>query len=241
MLVIPAIDLSEGKVVRLRRGEMAEKTVYADDPVGVACRFEKAGAEIIHVIDLDGAVGGLPRNLDALRAVASAVDVPVQFGGGLRSLEAVQAAMDAGAHWVILGTAAIENRALLAEALDQWGERVIVAIDARDGRVAVKGWTATTSVDAAELAAEMGRMGVARLLCTDIARDGMLSGPNLAGLQRIAEATSAAVIASGGVSSLADIVALRQLEPVGIIAVVVGRALYEGTLDLSEAIRAAAG
>ena len=227
--------------MRLRRGEMAEKTVYGDEPAEVARRWAEAGAEIIHVIDLDGAVGGLPRNLEALRAVAEAVSVPVQFGGGLRSLEAIEAAMDAGAHWVILGTVALENRPLLEEALERWGERIIVAIDARDGKVAVRGWTETSEVDAAELAAEMGRMGVRRLLCTDIARDGMLTGPNVAGLRRIAEATSAAVIASGGVSAVEDIVALRELERVGIIAVVVGRALYEGMLDLAEAIRAAAG
>ena len=239
MIVIPAIDISEGKVVRLRRGEMADKTVYGDDPAEVARRWVHAGAEIIHVIDLDGAVGGLPRNLEALRAVAQTVPVPVQFGGGLRSLEAIEAALDAGAHWVILGTVVLENRPLLEEALERWGQRIIVAIDARDGKVAVRGWTETSEVDAAELAAEMGRMGVQRLLCTDIARDGMLTGPNVTGLRRIAEATAAAVIASGGVSSIEDIVALRQLEPVGIIAVVVGRALYEGTLDLSEAIRAA--
>ena len=241
MIVIPAIDISAGKVVRLRRGEMSEKTVYADVPAEVARRFVDAGAEIIHVIDLDGAVGGMPQNLEALRAVASAVDVPIQFGGGLRSLEAIEAAFAAGAQWVILGTVALENRRLLAEAIERFGEKLIVAIDARGGRVAVRGWTATTSVDAADLAAEMGRMGVRRLLCTDIARDGMLSGPNIPGLERIARATDAAVIASGGVSTIDDILALRSLEAVGIIAVVVGRAIYEGTVDLAQAIRAAAG
>ncbi|MBC7288162.1 MAG: 1-(5-phosphoribosyl)-5-[(5-phosphoribosylamino)methylideneamino]imidazole-4-carboxamide isomerase [Armatimonadetes bacterium] len=241
MVVIPAIDISEGRVVRLRRGRMQEKTVYSGDPAAVARRWAEAGAEIIHVIDLDGAVSGRPVNLQALRAIVDAVDVPIQFGGGLRTVEAIETVISAGAEWAILGTAALADRALLDESLSRWGERIIVAVDARDGKVAIEGWAETTGVDAAEFAAEMGRIGVQRLLCTDIARDGMLSGPNIAGLRRIAMATTAKVIASGGVRCVDDILALRAIEPVGIIAVVVGRALYEGTVDLAEAIRVAGG
>lgn len=239
MLVIPAIDLSQGQVVRLRRGDMAERTVYSSDPAGIARRFQDEGAEILHVVDLDGAMAGEPRNLSALEAIAEAVDVPIQFGGGMRTIEAMEQALAIGVRWIVLGTAAIADPALLREAVKSFGEAVIVALDARDGRVAIEGWQKTSSVDVVELAREVEAMGVRRLLCTDIATDGMLQGPNIAGLRRIAEAVGVPIIASGGVSSLDDIRALRGLEPLGIIAVIVGRALYEGRLALPEAIQAA--
>lgn len=241
MIVIPAIDLSEGRVVRLRRGDMKHCTVYSDEPAAVARRWEEAGAEIIHVVDLDGAVSGRLRNLDGLRAIRDATSVKIQFGGGLRSAEAISAAIDAGADWVVLGTVALEDAELLRAVLERWGERVTVAVDAREGRVAVRGWTRSSSVDAVEMARRMEAVGVARLLCTDVATDGMLAGPNLEGLRRIAEAVDVSIIASGGVSSIDDIRALRALEPVGVIGVVVGRALYEGRIDLAEAIAAARG
>ncbi len=238
MIIIPAIDLCEGQVVRLKRGDMAQRTVYSDDPVAVARQWADAGAEIIHVVDLDGAMAGEPRSLDALARISAAVPTPIEFGGGLRSMDHVRAAKAAGAMWIVLGTAALADRELLTAALEMLGDDLVVAIDARDGKVAVEGWQKTSAVDAADLAAEMGDLGVRRLLCTDIATDGMLTGPNLEGLRRIAEATTAEVIASGGVSALEDIVALRELEPLGIIAVIAGRALYEGRLDLGEAIAA---
>jgi phosphoribosylformimino-5-aminoimidazole carboxamide ribotide isomerase len=239
LLVIPAIDVSEGQVVRLRRGEMAQRTVYSSDPAGVARRFQDQGAEVLHVVDLDGATAGEPRNLSALQAIAEAVDIPIQFGGGLRTIEAMEAALAIGVRWIILGTAAIANRALLREAVKSFGDAVIVALDARHGRVAIEGWKKTSEVDAVDLAREVVALGAQRLLCTDITADGMLEGPNIAGLRRIAEAVEAPVLASGGVASLEDIRALRALEPLGIIGVVVGRALYEGRLSLPEAIQAA--
>lgn len=239
MLVIPAIDVSEGQVVRLRRGEMAQRTVYSSDPAGVARRFQDQGAEVLHVVDLDGATAGEPRNLSALQAIAEAVDIPIQFGGGLRTIEAMEAALAIGVRWIILGTAAIANRPLLREAVKSFGDAVIVALDARHGRVAIEGWKKTSEVDAVDLAREVVALGAQRLLCTDITADGMLEGPNIAGLRRIAEAVEAPVLASGGVASLEDIRALRALEPLGIIGVVVGRALYEGRLSLPEAIQAA--
>lgn len=238
MIVIPAVDISEGQVVRLKRGDMAQRTVYSDDPVAVARKWADQGAEILHVVDLDGAMAGEPRNLEALAAIAAAVETPVEFGGGLRSLEHVRAARDAGARWIVLGTAAIVDRKFLADAGGMLGDDLVVAIDARDGKVAVEGWQWTSDVDAADLAWQMAAAKVRRLLCTDIAGDGMLAGPNLAGLRRIAEVANAEIIASGGVSAVEDIVALRELEPLGIIAVIAGRALYEGRLDLREAIAA---
>lgn len=241
MLVIPAIDLSGGQVVRLRRGEMAEKTVYSSDPAAVAHEWARAGAEIIHVVDLDGAVSGRPCNCEALRTISEAAGIPVEFGGGLRSLEAIAAAFEAGAYWAVLGTVALSNPELLRVALERWGKRIIVALDARDGRVAVEGWTRTSEVEAADLAREMEALGVRRILCTDIATDGMLTGPNVEGLRRIAEAVSIEIIASGGVSCLEDVLALRRLEPLGIIGVITGRALYEGRLDLRQAVAAARG
>ncbi len=240
MLVIPAIDLSEGKVVRLRQGRMDDRTVYGDDPAAVATQFAEAGAQVIHVIDLDGATTGEPRHLEALSRIAAACPgTGIQFGGGLRTMDAIQAALDAGARWVILGTVAVRSPDLLAAALERFGDAIIVAIDARDGMVAIEGWQEATQISAVELAKRMERAGVQRLLCTDIASDGVLRGPNLAGLERIARAVSVAIIASGGVSSLEDIRALRRLEPLGIIGCVVGRALYDGRLNLREAIRAA--
>lgn len=241
MLVIPALDLSEGQVVRLRRGEMAEKTVYSSDPAAVARDWARCGAEIIHVVDLDGAVSGVPCNRDALRSIVDAAGVPIEFGGGLRTLEAMAAAFDAGAHWVVLGTVALTDPELLAAAVGRYADRVIVALDARDGRIAVEGWTRTSDVDTVDLAREMQSLGVQRLLCTDIATDGMLTGPNIPGLRRIAEAVDIPVIASGGVSCVADIRALRPLEALGIMGVITGRALYEARLDLREAIAAARG
>lgn len=239
MLIIPAIDLSHGQVVRLRQGDMAERTVYSSDPAAVARRFQDEGAEILHVVDLDGAMAGEPRNLSALEAIARAVDIPIQFGGGMRTIEAMEQALNIGVRWIILGTAALTGRPLLGEAINSFGDAVIVALDARDGRVAIEGWQKTSSVDVVDLAREVEAMGVRRLLCTDISTDGMLRGPNLAGLRRIAEAVQVPIIASGGVSSVDHVRALRGLEPLGIIGVVVGRALYEGRLSLPEAIQAA--
>jgi len=239
MLVIPAIDLSEGKCVRLRRGEMSEKTIYSDDPAGVARKWARMGAEIIHVVDLDAAIHGDRDNRDVVSAIAAAVDLPIQLGGGLRSAEAVAAAFDAGVARAIVGTAAIEAPELLQELLDRYRDRIVVAVDARDGCVAVRGWTDVTDVAAPELAQTMEASGARRLLCTDISTDGMLTGPNVAGMRAMCEAVAIPVIAAGGVSCLDDIRALKELAPVGLEGVVAGRALYTGDLDLREALAAA--
>lgn len=239
MIVIPAVDLADGKCVRLRQGDMTQRTVYGDDPAAMARHWEEQGAEVLHVVDLDGALSGQSANLPAIEAIVGAVRIPVELGGGLRTRADVQRVLDLGVRWAIMGTSALRNPQAVQEAVAAYGERVIVGLDARDGRVAVSGWTETSDVSVLDLARQMETMGVQRLICTDIATDGMLAGPNLASLRAIAEAVDIEIIASGGVSSLQDIIALKTLEPLGVIGVITGKAIYEGTLDLKQAIAAA--
>lgn len=240
MLVIPAIDLSEGRCVRLVRGDMAQKTVYSDDPVGVARNWAADGAQLIHVVDLDGAVSGKRANADALAGICAAVDVPVEASGGIRSVEDAKTVLDLGARYAIMGTAALREPQVLVEALEAYPEQIIVGIDARDGKVAVEGWTESTDISAVGLAAEMEKLGVRRIIATDINTDGVLTGPNVAAMRAIAEAVSIDVVASGGVSSLDDIRSLAALQSLGVVACIVGRALYVGAFSLPEAIRAGA-
>jgi len=238
VIVIPAIDLADGKCVRLRQGDMDQQTVYSDSPADMARHWEQQGAEILHVVDLDGAMGGQSANLPSIEAIVNAISIPVELGGGLRTVEDVRRVLGLGVNWVIMGTSALRQPEQLKAALAEFADRIIVGIDARDGKVAVSGWTETSDISAVDLAREMEAIGVQRLICTDIATDGMMVGPNIESLRSIAEAVSIEVIASGGVSKLADIVALKALEPLGIIGAITGKALYEGTLDLREAIQA---
>ncbi len=238
MLIIPAIDLSEGQVVRLARGDMQKKTVYSDDPVAMARRWADAGAQILHVVDLDGAVSGTCANLAEVEKIVKAIAIPVELGGGLRTVEDVQDVLELGVQWAIMGTAALRNRSELEAAVAQFGDRIIVGIDARDGKVAVEGWTQDSDVDAAQLAQQMELLGVERLICTDIATDGMLLGPDLAAMRQFCTAVDVPIVASGGIRSVEDVKALRKLEP-GLFGCIVGRALYTGDLVLSEAIAAA--
>ena len=239
MIVIPAIDLSEGQCVRLRRGEMSEKTVYFDDAAEVARLWADGGAEIIHVVDLDGAVSGRRANAASLEAICSATDVPVEVGGGIRTVEDVAQVLKLGARYAILGTTALRDPEAVEQALAEHGDSIIVGIDARDGMVAVEGWTETSSVGALELGKRMETLGVGRLIFTDIATDGVLQGPNLEAMRSMAEAVGCEVTASGGVSKLEDIRALAELEPVGVTSCIVGRALYEKAFTLPQAISAA--
>ncbi len=238
MLVIPAIDLSEGRCVRLVRGDMSRKTVYSHDPAGMARKWAAEGAELIHVVDLDGAVSGERANAKALADICAATDVPVEVGGGIRSIRDVRTVLGLGARYAIMGTAALRHPEVLAEALETSTEQIIVGIDARDGQVAVEGWTEATEVSAVDLAAEMEKMGVRRIIATDINTDGVLTGPNLAAMRAMAEAIGIELIASGGVSSLGDIRALATLGSLGVVGCIVGRALYEGAFSLADAIRA---
>ena len=237
MIVIPAIDLKGGRCVRLIQGDKDQETVFSDDPVAVAKGFEAAGAERIHVVDLDGAFDGKPKNSDILKRIVRVVDVPVQTGGGIRSLDAVQDLLDAGVDRVILGTIALKSPETVAEACARFGgERVMVGIDARDGRVAVEGWVEESDVDAFDLAVKMKAMGIREIVYTDIARDGMLLGPNFQSTERMLE-TGVGIIASGGVSSAQDLTTLAKHSSRGLVGAIVGKAIYTGRIDLAEAIR----
>lgn len=233
--LIPAIDLRGGRAVRLAQGDYARETVFGDDPVAIARRWEAEGAPRLHVVDLDGARSGEPVQLSVVEAIVAAVAIPVQVGGGLRDEAAVERVLDLGADRAILGTAAAEPETA-RPMLERFGERLVVGIDARDGRVAVRGWRETLERDARELAQELVAAGARRLIFTDIARDGMLAGPNLSAVERMVEAVSIPVIASGGVGSVAD---LRALAALGCLeGVIIGRALYAGAFSLPEALAA---
>jgi phosphoribosylformimino-5-aminoimidazole carboxamide ribotide isomerase len=236
MLVIPAIDLKEGRCVRLEQGLMEKDTVYSDDPAAQARIWQEQGGELLHIVDLDGAFAGVPRNKAAIEEIVHAIDIPTELGGGVRDLATVEAYLGMGVGRVILGTVAKENPALVAEACRLFPGRIVVGIDAKDGLVAVRGWADVTEKSAAEMAREMEGMGVAAIIYTDIARDGMMQGPNIEATRRLAESISIPVIASGGVSSLKDIENLIAIEKSGVVGVITGKAIYTGALDLREAV-----
>jgi phosphoribosylformimino-5-aminoimidazole carboxamide ribotide isomerase len=238
VILYPAIDIRGGQTVRLLRGDYARETVYDTDPVEAASRWAAEGAEFLHVVDLDGAKAGEPRNLEAIRRIAAAVGCPIQVGGGLRDMAAIDAVLEAGAERVVIGTAALRDPELLVSALEAHGERVVVSVDARDGKVSLSGWTETSDVDVADAVADLGERGVARFLCTAIEVDGTMEGPALGELGRIAAATSAQVIASGGVGSLSHLEALDRDGASNIEGAIVGRALYERRFTVAEAIAA---
>jgi phosphoribosylformimino-5-aminoimidazole carboxamide ribotide isomerase len=236
MIIIPAIDLKGGKCVRLLQGRMDAETVFSDDPSAMAVRWENEGAQIIHVVDLDGAVEKQPRNLPAVTAIIARVGVPIQVGGGIRDMETIEMYMDAGVSRVIIGTEAVRNPDLVKTACRKFPERIVVGIDARQGFVAIEGWTKETRVTAVELAKQFEDCGAAAINFTDIERDGMRSGPNIQETAKLASSINIPVVASGGVSSWTDIENLLPLEPLGVIGVITGRAIYDGSLDLRSAI-----
>ncbi|MFZ3014103.1 MAG: 1-(5-phosphoribosyl)-5-[(5-phosphoribosylamino)methylideneamino]imidazole-4-carboxamide isomerase [Nitrospira sp.] len=237
MLVIPAIDLKDGRCVRLRQGDMAAETVYSDDVTEVASRWQQQGACLIHVVDLNGAVDGEPKNLPQIESVMKAVLVKVQVGGGIRTIETVRRYLNAGVSRVVLGTAALTNRALLDQACQDFPQRIVLGLDARDGRIAVKGWTTVSDVKAIDLLKELSGCAIAAVIYTDIARDGMLNGPNIPALKEVVEHSSFPVIASGGITRLEDLQAVRSLGR-KIEGAIVGKALYDGKLDLKAAVAA---
>lgn len=239
MIVFPAIDLKEGKAVRLLQGRMEDSTVYAENPLEVAQRFLAEGSQFLHVVDLDGAFVGKPVNDEVIRNIVKKVSLRVQVGGGIRTLERIEELLQLGVERVILGTVAVRDPQLVAEAVKRYGERIIVGIDAKAGKVAVQGWAETTEITAIELALKMKDVGVQRIIFTDISRDGMLQGPNIESTVQLAQESQLQIIASGGVSGLED---LRKLQAqaqkgVPIEGAIVGKALYSGAFTLAEALK----
>ena len=238
MEVIPAIDLLDGKCVRLYQGDYDRASVFNDNPVEVARNWVEQGATRLHVVDLDGAKEGKTVNLGTIKAIATAISIPVQVGGGLRDRTSVARLLDLGVQRAILGTVAVEQPQLVTELCNEFPQQIVVGIDARNGKVATRGWLETSEVAATELAQRMAQQGAAAIIYTDIHRDGTLSGPNLDALRELTEAIEIPIIASGGVSSLSDLLSLLSLEPLGVTGVIVGRAIYTGDVNLTEAIQA---
>jgi phosphoribosylformimino-5-aminoimidazole carboxamide ribotide isomerase len=236
MLIIPAIDLKEGKCVRLEQGLMDKATVYSGDPAGTAKHWEAQGAELLHVVDLNGAFDGSPRNLEAIKAIRSAINIPIEVGGGIRDMATIRTLVSVGIDRIILGTAAIENPSFVQEACREFPDRIIAGIDAKDGLAAIKGWAEVTAVKAVDLAIRMQDYGVIAIIYTDIKRDGMLTGPNIEATQALAKALTIPVIASGGVHTMKDIENLLAVRHSGVSGVITGKAIYSGSLNLKEAI-----
>lgn len=233
MRLYPAIDIIGGQCVRLSQGDYQKKTTFSEDPLAVARRWESLGGEFLHLVDLDGAKTGDMPNFDLIVSIAKELKIPVEIGGGIRNMEAVTRYLENGVRRVILGTAAIRNPEFVKEAVEQYRDRIVVGIDAKDGMVAVSGWEEVSSVSALELAKQMEELGVKTIIYTDIATDGMLQGPNASAMKEMADHVSMDVVASGGVSALAD---LELLSKTGVEGAIVGKALYTGHMELSDAV-----
>jgi len=237
MIVIPAIDLKAGNCVRLEQGEMDRDTVFSDCPAEQALKWQQAGAELLHLVDLDGAFAGEPKNKAAIEAILKAITIPAQLGGGIRDIATIEAYFAMGLSRVIIGTAAQRNPELVVEACQKFPGRIVVGIDAKNGMVAVQGWAELTNTTAVDLARKFQDCGVSAIIYTDISRDGMMGGPNIEATKVLAEAISIPVIASGGVSSLKDIENLMAIETSGVTGAITGKAIYTGAINLSAAIR----
>jgi phosphoribosylformimino-5-aminoimidazole carboxamide ribotide isomerase len=237
LIVIPAVDLKDGRCVRLSQGRMDQESVYSEHPFEMAKHWESKGAARLHVVDLNGAATGKPVHRSLIKEISQSVQIPIEVGGGIRDLATIEDYLSSGVRWVILGTAAFQNRSLIEEACRRFPERVIVGIDAREGKVAIHGWNEVVSLEATDLTKQFEGVGLSAVIFTDIERDGMGTGLNLQSTRDLARSISIPVIASGGVSRIEDIEHLMGLESDGIIGVIVGRALYTGSLDLEEAIQ----
>lgn len=238
MDIIPAIDLLNGRCVRLYQGDYDQSQVFSDNPVEFAQQWAAEGATRLHLVDLDGAKAGTPKNWQTIAAIASAINIPVEVGGGLRNFDQVAALFKLGVQYAILGTAAVENPDLVSLLSQQFPGRIMVGIDAREGKVATRGWLETSEIESTTLAQRMAERGAASIIYTDIKRDGTLQGPNLEALRTVANAIDIPVIASGGVSSVTDLLSLLTLVPAGVSGVIIGKALYTGDVSLKEALRA---
>lgn len=236
MIIIPAVDIKNGKCVRLLQGRMDAETIYSDQPEAMAAKWARLGAPLIHVVDLDGAFARSPQNVSSIRNILGSVDVPIQVGGGIRNEKTVHMYLQMGIQRVIIGSEAINKPAFVKKVCKKYPDRVVIGIDARNGKVAIDGWKETTRIEAVDLAKKFEDCGIAAINFTDIHRDGMQTGPNLEAIRRLAEAISIPVVASGGVSSIRDIKRLLPLEEVGVVGIIIGKALYSGGLDLKEAL-----
>ena len=239
MIIFPAIDLRGGKCVRLIQGDFDKETIYSDNPQETALKWQSQGAKFLHVVDLDGAKAGSPQNLDAIKNILSAIKIPIEVGGGIRTLDDMEKLLSLGVRRVILGSVAVENISLVREAVKNFGDKIVVGIDARNGLVAVHGWEKSSTVKADELAKKIASAGVETIIYTDISKDGMLSGVNADTFAALAKTSGAKIVASGGVRSLEDIRALKLRESDGVVGVIVGKAIYTGALDLKAAIEIA--
>jgi len=236
VIILPAIDLKAGRCVRLEQGLMDKDTVYNDNPAAQALQWQEQGGEFLHIVDLDGAFAGVPKNKAAIQAIVEAISIPSELGGGIRDLATIEAYLALGVSRVILGTVAKENPALVAEACKKFPGQIVVGIDAKDGLVAVRGWADVTEKRASEMAKEMEGFGVTAIIYTDIARDGMMQGPNIEATKNLAQSISIPVIASGGLSTLDDIRRLMAIESSGVTGVIAGKAIYSGAIDLRAAV-----
>jgi phosphoribosylformimino-5-aminoimidazole carboxamide ribotide isomerase len=235
MLLIPAIDLKNGRCVRLLQGELDSETVYSDDPAAMACSFEDAGAKRLHLVDLDGAFRGKGKNLDSIHSILKSISIPVQLGGGLRTADDVERMLKLGVSSVIIGTMAVKNPDVFEDIIKRYSsEQIILGIDTRNRKVAIEGWQEGTEIYDVDFALHWKKVGIQRVVFTDIARDGMLSGPNMEALRNFARGTGLKIVASGGVSSMEDLELLKTLEADGVDQVISGKAIYEGKLDLKE-------
>lgn len=236
MLIIPAIDIMDGKVVRLAQGKKEDMVIYSDDPVSVAKRWQNEGAEWLHLVDLDGALNGNYKNWGQIKDIIDNVHSFIELGGGIRTSEAVEEGIRLGVKRIILGTKAAQDEGFVRKQVSLYRERIAVAIDYKNGSISAKGWTYSTKLDFIEFAKRIERLAVSTIICTDISRDGMLTGPNTTSIRQILKAVKTPAIASGGVSSIEDILKLKRLEPYGLCGVIVGKALYESRFSLREAI-----
>ena len=241
MIIFPAIDIRGGKCVRLEEGRFDRETVFADNPLEAARRWVDAGSEWLHIVDLDGARAGQPVNLEVVKKIAETFDVKIQLGGGVRTLESVAAILSSGVQRVILGSVAVRSPELVSQVCAKYGERIVIGIDARNGEVAVDGWEKSGLLQADELALRMKAAGATRIIYTDISRDGMLTGVNVAATLQLADKSGLKIIASGGVRGMEDIQALQPLTERGVEGVIIGKALYTGTISLKDALRVARG
>jgi phosphoribosylformimino-5-aminoimidazole carboxamide ribotide isomerase len=242
VLIIPAIDLKDGRCVRLKQGDMASATVFSDDPVAMAKHWLAQGAKRLHIVDLNGAIAGKPKNEKVIRDVIKAVgeQLPIQIGGGIRDLDTIESYIDAGVHWVVIGTAAVKNPGFLSDACYAFPGHIIAGLDAKEGKVAVEGWSKLTGHDVVDLAKKFEEYGVEALIYTDIGRDGMMGGVNIEATLKLAQAIQTPIIASGGLNGIPDVQLIcEKLVPEGVIGAIAGRALYEGKLDLKQAQAAA--